>query len=489
MTITSVDPGAANVRAPIWAATAIIDGRPTGRVRFTADDSGRITAVERGVEPQTGDRRLGTVIPGMGNAHSHAFHRLLRGRTHADGGDFWQWREAMYAAAASLDPDHYGRVARAVFGEMLVCGWTAVGEFHYVHHQADGTPYPTAHAMELAVAEAAADVGIRLTLLDTAYLASGLGSAGGPAAPLLTEQLAFGDGDASGWLARWHRLRAALSGSVGATGLVTLGAALHSVRAVPVDAMRTILAGLPDDVPLHVHLSEQPQENVDTLAKTGRTPTGVLAALGALAPRISLVHATHLTDADITAIGRSGATVVMCPTTEADLGDGIGPARRLADAGARIAVGSDQNAVVDPLLELRGLEAGERLASGRRGRFSPAELLEAGTDNGYRSLGLGRHTLDVGDPLDLVEVSMSSLRTTGMDPAQLALVATASDVERVVVGGRLVAERGRLIATSQESTPEQLLAVALAELAASTETPRAATSSPTPDHLSQETQP
>jgi len=343
--------------------------------------------------------------------------------------------------------------------------------------------------MELAVAEAAADVGIRLTLLDTAYLASGLGPAGGPAAPLLTEQLAFGDGDTSGWLARWHRLRDALSGSVGATGLVTLGAALHSVRAVPVDAMRTILAGLPDNVPLHVHLSEQPQENVDTLAKTGRTPTGVLAALGALAPRISLVHATHLTDADVTAIGRSGATVVMCPTTEADLGDGIGPARRLADAGARIAVGSDQNAVVDPLLELRGLEAGERLASGRRGRFSPAELLQAGTDHGYRSLGLGRHTLDVGEPLDLVEVSTSSLRTTGMDPAQLALVATASDVERVVVGGQLVAEGGRLLATSRESTPEQLLAVALAELAASTETPRTATSSPTPDHPSQEMQP
>ena len=173
----------------------------------------------------------------------------------------------------------------------------------------------------------------------------------------------------------------------------------------------------------------------------------------------------------------------------ADLGDGIGPARRLADAGARIAVGSDQNAVVDPLLELRGLEAGERLASGRRGRFSPAELLEAGTDNGYRSLGLGRHTLDVGDPLDLVEVSTSSLRTTGADPAQLALVATASDVERVVVGGRLVAEGGRLLATSREPTPEQLLAVALAQLAASTETPRTATSSPTPDHHSQEMQP
>lgn len=474
---------------PIWAATAIIDGREVDHVRFLPDADGRIRSVDRGVDARPDDLVLGTVLPGFGNAHSHAFHRLLRGRTHADGGDFWQWREAMYTAAASLDPEHYGRVARAVFGEMLVCGWTAVGEFHYVHHQADGTPYPTAHAMELAVAGAAVDVGIRLTLLDTAYLASGLGPAGGSAAPLLPEQLAFGDGEADGWLARWHGLREALSASFGTTGLVTLGAALHSVRAVPVDAMRTILAGLPEDVPLHVHLSEQPQENVDTLAKTGRTPTGVLADLGALAPRISLVHATHLTDADVTAIGRSGATVVMCPTTEADLGDGIGPARRLADAGARIAVGSDQNAVVDPLLELRGLEAGERLASGRRGRFSPTELLEVGTDRGYRSLGLGRHTLAVGDPLDLVEVSTSSLRTTGAHPAQLVLVATASDVERVVVAGRVVAEGGRLASTTPGSAPERLLAAALARLAASEDAPRVTTDPrTTPDQHPQEAQ-
>lgn len=461
--------GRASGRAPIWAAAAIIDGVVVPSVRFTADDAGRIDSVERGVPSSPGDRVLGTVVPGFANAHSHAFHRLLRGRTHGDGGDFWQWREAMYRAAASLDPERYRRVARAVFGEMLVCGWTAVGEFHYVHHRADGTPYPTAHAMELAVATAAEEVGIRLTLLDTAYLASGLGPAGGPAAPLLPEQLPFGDGDAAGWLTRWYALRERLAGSSSARGLVTLGAALHSVRAVPVAAMRTILAGLPADLALHVHLSEQPQENLDTLATTGRTPAGVLAELGALDERISLVHATHLSAADIELIGGSGATVVMCPTTEADLGDGIGPARLLADAGARIAVGSDQNAVVDPFLELRGLEAGERLASGKRGRFSPAELLAAGTTAGYASLGLGRRTLAVGEPLDLVEVSTTSLRTTGGDPAQLALTATAADVERVIVGGRLVAEHGQLTTVDGDGAPERLLAAALAELAASDE--------------------
>ncbi|KJQ55261.1 formimidoylglutamate deiminase [Microbacterium sp. SA39] len=459
-------PAAPEARRPLWASTAIINGRAIARVRFTSDDGGRIASVEHDVDARADDRVLGTVVPGMANAHSHAFHRLLRGRTHADGGDFWQWREAMYAAAASLDPVLYRRVARAVFGEMLVSGWTAVGEFHYVHHQADGIPYPTRHAMELAVSDAAVDVGIRLTLLDTAYLASGIGPAGGPATPLLPEQVAFGDGNAEGWLARWHALRDTLAATHGSTGLVTLGAALHSVRAVPIDAMRTILASLPADVPLHLHLSEQPQENVDTLAATGNTPTALIAALGALEERLSLVHATHLTDADIEAIGRARATIVMCPTTEADLGDGIGPARRLADAGARIAVGSDQNAVIDPFLELRGLEAGERLASGRRGRFTPTELLTAGTAAGYESLGLGRHTLAVGDPLDLVEVNTTSLRTTGSDPAQLALTATSSDVERVVVGGRVVAERGRL--TGRSARPETLLAEAIVALGSST---------------------
>jgi formiminoglutamate deiminase len=442
----------------IHASSAIIEGRPVDGVRFISDSAGRITSIEHGVRPAGGELSLGTVVPGMGNAHSHAFHRLLRGRTHADGGDFWQWRTAMYQAAASLDPERYYAVARAVFGEMLVCGWTAVGEFHYVHHRHDGRPYAVAHAMESAVASAASDVGVRLTLLDTAYLAGGLG------APLLPEQLAFGDGTAERWLERWYSLRDHLAATVGDSDRITLGAALHSVRAVPMDAMATILAGLPTDVPLHVHLSEQPQENADTLAATGLTPTGVLAELGALTSRISLVHATHLTDADVALIGSSRATVVMCPTTESDLGDGIGPARRLADAGARIAVGSDQNAVIDPFLELRGLEAGERLFSGQRGRFDPAALLAAGSAAGYASLGLGAHTLSIGQPLDLVELSTTSLRTQGSDPAQIALTATAADVERVIVAGSVVASSGTLASSTAAGRPEHLLAEALAGL-------------------------
>jgi formiminoglutamate deiminase len=437
-----------------WCSTVLIDGVAVPSVRIEFGSDGRITAIQRAAAPADEDVRLGTVVPGMGNAHSHAFHRVLRGRTHSDGGDFWRWRESMYRAASVLDPTRYLALARAVFAEMLVSGWTAVGEFHYLHHQPDGTPWAEPHAMEFAISRAAAEVGIRLVLLDTLYLAGGIGQ------KLAPDQRAFGDGTAAAWLDRWHSLREAIGDRT------TLGAAIHSVRAVPPDDVRLAVLGLPDDVPLHVHVSEQPQENRDSLAAYGRTPIGVLADAGALSPRTSLVHATHLTAEDRAIVAASGANVVFCPTTEADLGDGIGPARALADAGTPIALGSDQNAVIDPFLEMRGLEAGERLASGSRGRFDPARLLVAASTAGYVSLGLGDHRLEVGDPCDLVEVSATSLRTVGSEPGQLPMTATASDVERVIVGGRVAADRGRLVPAEGitfSRRPENLLA-ALTEL-------------------------
>ena len=364
-------------------------------------------------------------MPGFANAHSHLFHRALRGRTHDEGGDFWRWREEMYAVAGMLDPERYRALAIAVFSEMLAAGYTAVGEFHYVHHRPDGSPYAD-HAMELALADAAEETGIRLTLLDTCYLTGGIGQ------PLNPEQLRFGDGTADAWLERWYSLREALAGRV------TLGAAIHSVRAVPEEAIATIVAGLPPETPLHVHLSEQPLENADSVRAYGVTPTALLNRLGALSERLTAVHATHLDDADVRLLGDARVSIALCPTTEADLGDGIGPARALASAGARPCIGSDQNAVIDPLLELRGLEAGERLASGRRGVFTPAELWTAGSTNGYRSLGLGRAGFAIGDWCDLVELDAASARTVGSRDGQLVLTATAADVLTTVVGGRVV---------------------------------------------------
>lgn len=467
-----------------WCARALIDGEPVEGARVTADESGHIRRLETGVAAHADDAVLGFVVPGFGNAHSHVFHRALRGRTHDEGGDFWRWRQRMYAAAAALDPQRYEELARAVFAEMLTSGYTAVGEFHYLHHRRDGSPWagrdephavePHAmepHAMEQALARAARATGIRLTLLDTCYLAGGIGQ------PLAPEQRGFSDGTAELWLERWHALRASL---VQWGDTVSLGAALHSVRGVPRAAIATVLAGLPADIPLHIHLSEQPQENEDCLRESGLTPTGLLAELGALSPRLSVVHATHLTDADITLLGDAGVTAVFCPMTEADLGDGIGPARRLADAGVRLALGSDQNAVVDPLLEVRGLEYGERLASGRRGRFSPLELAGIAADNGYRALGLDGG-LRVGACCDLVELDSVSVRTAGCAPNQLLFAASAADVRSVIVGGRVVARAGRLTSSTDSENksgtdPAVLLGRALARLDPATTTNTAGSS-------------
>ena len=416
-----------------WAETLVTPAGVREAVRVTVAD-GRIASVEEHAAAQEGDRVLRLVVPGFVNAHSHAFHRVLRGR--ADGGDdFWGWRQAMYRAAAALTPESYRALARDVFAEMVQAGWTAVGEFHYVHHRPDGRPYAPPHAMELALAEAAREVGIRLVLLDACYLAADVDGS-----PLEAEQRRFGDGEADGWLARWHALRDA----IGDDPLVTLGAAIHSVRAVPLPAIERIVAGLPADAPLHLHLAEQPRETEAFLALHGETPTAALDRLGVLAPRTTLVHGTHLSPEDVVRVGAAGATVAFCPTTEADLADGIGPARALADAGARIALGSDGQSVIDPLLELRGLEAGERLASGRRGRFAPVELLAAATAHGATSLGLRPNGFAVGDPADLVELDPDSPRTRGADPDRVVLAATAADVRTTVIAGRELHGSGRI---------------------------------------------
>jgi len=456
--------------ASFYCEALVRPGSVDRQVRIETDATGRISSISAGVEAKGGDIRLGTVFPGFANAHSHAFHRLLRGTSHSGGGDFWQWRDSMYRIAARLDPELMFLVARAVFAEMLVSGYTAVGEFHYVHHRGDGSPYAPAHAMELAIAEAAREVSIRLVLLDTCYLDGGIGQ------PLSPAQRRFGDASAGAWLERWHALRAVIESDSGTKSdsatkgdRVTLGAAIHSVRAVSPAAMAEIRDGLPAAIPLHIHASEQPRENTDCIASYGDTPVGVLARLGMLQPRLSIAHATHLSPADRALVSASGCTVVMCPTTEADLGDGIGPAFELAAAGTPIALGSDQNAVIDPLLELRGLEAGERLSSRRRGRFSPSALLQAGSVSGYASLGIGRGVLGMGDACDLVEIDAASVRTIGSAADQTVLTATASDVRRVVIGGEIVAASGRLAGgrLASGSRPEDLFAEALTALGSS----------------------
>ncbi|MGW3472611.1 formimidoylglutamate deiminase [Saccharopolyspora sp. NPDC000995] len=415
---------------------ALVDGVFVEGVRLKVV-GGEMAEVTVGVSPQPGDTLLGVVVPGFVNAHSHAFHRELRGLTHADGGDFWQWRHRMYRTAALLTPEGYRDLAERVFTEMRDAGYTAVGEFHYVHHDPQGEPYP-GHDMELALAAAAASAGIRLALLDTCYLRGGVGQ------PLGAEQRRFGDANVNRWLERWHALRDTLTGS--GRGLVTLGAAIHSVRAVSRHDLAVIADELPAEVPLHAHVSEQPAENQACLDSYGLTPVGLLSAHGLLSPRFSAVHATHLTPDDIRLLGEAGATIVMCPTTEADLGDGIGPAPELLAAGAVLAIGSDQHVAIDPWEELSRLELDQRLRFQRRGIFTPEALWKAGTVGGHHSLGLPgvrqqSPGLVVGEPFDAVEIDPTTSRTRGAQLRQFPLVARSADVTATIVGGRLTRPR------------------------------------------------
>ncbi|OLF18890.1 formimidoylglutamate deiminase [Actinophytocola xanthii] len=413
-----------------WCEHAWLDGRVAhGVVVETAGSE--IAAVSTSDRVPAGAVALrGVVFPGFANAHSHAFHRALRGRTHAATaeGSFWTWRRDMYALATRLDPDSYLRLATAVYAELALSGTTVVGEFHYLHHPPGGGRYAEPNAMGEALAEAARLAGIRLTLLDTCYLTGGIGR------PLAPEQSRFSDGSAQAWAER------ARPGED--RGEVRVGAAVHSVRAVPPDEL-AVVATAAAGRPLHVHVSEQPAENEDCVAAYGRTPVELLAEHGVLGPETTAVHATHLTTADVGWLGETGTGVCLCPTTEADLADGLGPAGELAEAGVPLSLGSDQHAVVDPFVEARSLEHGERLRTGRRGRFDPADLVTALTAAGNTALGWptgGR--LAAGAPADLVAVRLDSTRTAGCRPDQVLFAATAADVHTVVAGGRLVARDG-----------------------------------------------
>ena len=450
-----------------WCERAWVEGTVADGVLLTCDDTGTLSEVEAGIDsaPAGAEVVPGLTLPGGVNAHSHAFHRMLRGRTHGDGGTFWTWREVMYSVAAKLDPETYEIVARAVFAEMLAGGYTSVGEFHYLHHAQDGTSYGAerprgdaaepaaegapeperprgdavddpaghrAHAMERALARAAASAGIRIRLLDTCYLTGAID------AELSAEQARFGDGTIDGYMDRHAALSASFAEEfpVRAPGesFVHVGAAIHSIRAVPAANLPrfTELTG-----PVHVHLSEQPAENDACHAAYGTTPTQVLARSGVVGPNLSAVHATHLSGDDIAILGQSRVSIVMCPATEADLADGIGPARELADAGATIALGSDQHVVLDALRETQGLEAGERLRSGQRGRFSPAELINALTESGARSLDLPVGSLEVGKACDFITLRTDSMRTIGSLDEQIVLAATSADVRLTVSGGQV----------------------------------------------------
>jgi len=380
----------------------------------------------------------GLTVPGFANAHSHAFHRALRGTTHGDGGSFWTWRDRMYEVADRLTPENYRALATAVFAEMVLAGYTVVGEFHYVHHAAGGVRHPDTHAMSEAIIGAAADAGIRLTLLDTIYLRGGLiGGAPERADAHLAldeHQARFGDGTAADWAVRHGELSERHGAGAATSDTVRIGAAVHSVRAVPREALAAVRAATIGQ-PVHAHVSEQLAENTQAQAAWGLTPLAVLADAALLDESFTAVHATHLSTTDVELLARTGATVCVCPTTERDLGDGIGPVGALTAAGVHLCIGSDQHAVIDPFDELRALEGHERLATLSRGRVSPDALMTAGATAGYRSLGWTGGAIAVGSVCDLVAINDRSVRTAGSRGDQIAFAASGSDVTDTVVGG------------------------------------------------------
>lgn len=336
----------------------------------------------------------------------------------------------------SLTPETYERIATAVFIEMALAGVTTVGEFHYVHHQEGGDPYDDHNEMGHALIRAARTAGIRICLLDAGYFTAGFG-----VPDLSPVQQRFSDVSPDEWVERV----ADLSETYADATDVNVGLAPHSVRAAPVEALRTVAERRDPKAPLHVHVSEQPAENRDCMQATGMTPTALLHDCGLLGRATTLVHATHLSGDDIELIGGTSCRVCYCATTERDLGDGIGPAAALSAAGAGFCVGSDSHAIIDIFEEARGIELHQRLATGRRGLFSPAELLTTATTGGSGALGFvgGLHP---GAPADFTVIDIDSPRLAGFHIRHgldtVVYAATRADVRDVFVAGRRIVADG-----------------------------------------------
>lgn len=361
------------------------------RAAIEVDDKGRIVAVEPIADDSAVDGWI--ALPGMVNAHSHAFQRAMAGLAERGGAErsFWGWREVMYRIAQRMTPEQQYAVARGAFAEMLAAGYTTVGEFHYLHHGVDGAPGTD---MARAVIDAAADAGIRLALLPVCYLHGGFGAAA------LPEQARFVHESVDAFIAYAAEL-----------GPAVRGIAPHSLRAVDIDTLPVLVGEarrrLGDDIVVHIHVAEQRREVEDCVAATGKRPVQLLCEHAAPDRRWALVHATHADASERAAMLGAGVTAVLCPLTEAHLGDGLFAAAEFAFAGGHIAIGSDCNARIDAIEELRLLEYGQRLAHERRPVLGTEEgtgavLWAAAARAGARALGLDAGEIAPGRFADLV---------------------------------------------------------------------------------------
>lgn len=392
----------------LWCEQAWLAEGWAENVRLTIAD-GHVGAIEVAAPPQPGDDRHAILIPGLPNLHSHAFQRGMAGLAERAGeGDdsFWTWREVMYRFVDRLDPDGMRAIAALAYAEMLESGFTRVGEFHYLHQSPDGRPYGDVTAMAQAIAAAADETGIGLTLLPVFYAHSGFGGA----APTAAQRRFVNDLDS--YAALIEASRAAVAG----LGDAIVGVAPHSLRAVTA-AELTAVAAMAAGAPLHIHIAEQIAEVEACRAWSGARPVEWLMANAEVGADWCLVHATHVTEAEWRAIAQSGAVAGLCPITEANLGDGLFPAREFLADGGRFGVGSDSNVEIDAAAELRLLEYGQRLAhrgrnllAGGAGRSTGAALHQAAQAGGGQALGQAGRGIATGAAADLVSL-------TAADPA------------------------------------------------------------------------
>jgi formimidoylglutamate deiminase len=426
---------------------------------------GRVVSVERVEElsEQSNAVRLRgrALLPGMVNAHSHAFQRVIRGRTEYRGrsaaDSFWTWREMMYAAAARLTPEDVYDASRMAFMEMALAGITAVGEFHYLHRTPEGGEYDDPNLLALEVVRAARDVGLSIALLRVAYARAGYMKEPDP------RQRRFIEPD----FQTFHRHADALARALEGDRHAWVGVAPHSVRAVPVEYLRGLRAyAYMHHLPLHMHVAEQPAEVEACVAETGRTPVALLADEGALSPRFTGVHAVHVTPGEVEMLAQARASVCACPTTERNLGDGVVPADSLFDAGVRVSLGTDSHTQIDLLEDARGLEYHLRLKTLRRNVLAPAgvgdesagegapevaalaaRLFDCATRAGAESIGAHAGEFEPGRAADFFTVDLDDPTIAGAGAEDLlpAIVFSLSRaaVRETAVGGRLVVEAGR----------------------------------------------
>jgi formiminoglutamate deiminase len=376
------------------------------------------------------------VLPGLATAHSHAFQRALRGRTQrraTSAGSFWSWRGLMYALAETLDPDDIFHIARFAFVELAMSGVTAVGEFHYIHHGPGGVPYKDRTILAEAVIRAAREAGLRITLIRTAYVRAGYDK------PLEPAQQRFSDVEVDAVLADV----ATLTQRHADDPMVRIALAAHSIRAVPREQVLELAAYTRQQgLPFHMHVAEQPAEIEECLQEYGLRPVELLAQAGVLDERFVGIHATHLSPAEIEALGQANAFVCLCRTTERDLGDGLPETAALVQAGVKLCVGVDSHASSDAFEEIRAVELDDRSRTEARQVAAEAPaLLRAATQAGYQAIGLGDGWQEDTVYLNAADASLAGSADELLTDAVI-FGATPRAVDEVTIGGQTVVNDG-----------------------------------------------